>query len=606
MHRKVKILGIAPYEGLASLMQQYGRKRSDIELTTVIGSMEEGSQLAKQLYMNYDVIISRANTASIISQAVPLTVIDIGIGYYDVLRCIKLAESTKTKFAIVGFQTLTSIAKTICDLLKTPIDIFPISTYEEAVSVLDQMKSNGYSTIVCDTVPYDYAKQIGITPLLLTSSEESLSSAIDQAVYLWNQNYNSYYKLDMMKEIISLCPNYYLILDVNGNCLYSTWHEPLEKEMSRVLHQELKQCCLEKKRSFFVTLKDHLYSVFSHYIDYADTPYIVFRIVHSSIPLSHSKYGISVMDKKMVQKGFNSSFYYGNTEIAKDLIINTAKTNTRTSLMIAGEIGTGKDHMAKVYYMESDLSDNPLYIINCSLLTDKGWKFITNSYNSPFTDNNNTIYISNIDKLSAERQKNLLSIIIDTNVHIRNRLIFSCTQQADGSIPHVAKQYTNTLGCILAALKPIRELKDEIPSLASQYLNRLNQSTGKVVAGFDDSALKLLTNYHYPHNNIQFKRIIKEAVINSDTSYISEESIQNLLDQENSLYDTDERNILSTESNVAENCQFILNINKSLEEINRDIILYTLKNCNGNQSIAAKKLGIGRTTLWRYIKTQDV
>ena len=110
MIKKIRILGIAPYKGLATLMKQCALQYPEIEFTAYAGSMEQGLSLAKRYSEHYDVIISRANTAKMISQSVHIPVIDIGIGYYDVLRCIKMAQNTGTKFALLGFQSLTVIA----------------------------------------------------------------------------------------------------------------------------------------------------------------------------------------------------------------------------------------------------------------------------------------------------------------------------------------------------------------------------------------------------------------------------------------------------------------------------------------------------------------
>ena len=98
MDKKIKILGIAPYEGLAALMRQYEEQRQDIKLTAMFGNMEKGVSIAQEYFMEYDLIISRANTAAMISNAVPIPVTDIKIDYYDVLRCIKMAEQTHTRF----------------------------------------------------------------------------------------------------------------------------------------------------------------------------------------------------------------------------------------------------------------------------------------------------------------------------------------------------------------------------------------------------------------------------------------------------------------------------------------------------------------------------
>ena len=189
MIKKIRILGIAPYKGLATLMKQCALQYPEIEFTAYAGSMEQGLALAKRYSEHYDVIISRANTAKMISQSVHIPVIDIGIGYYDVLRCIKMAQNTGTKFALLGFQSLTVIAKNLCDLLQIHVDIFSFSVdnWKGSGDLLDRMKEQGYKTVVCDMIPYDHAKMIGLTPILLTSSAESVKQAMENAIGTWQQ-----------------------------------------------------------------------------------------------------------------------------------------------------------------------------------------------------------------------------------------------------------------------------------------------------------------------------------------------------------------------------------------------------------------------------------
>ncbi len=144
------------------------------------------------------------------------------------------------------------------------------------------------------------------------------------------------------------------------------------------------------------------------------------------------------MDKEQALQSFIESFY-SNTELSRSAAAAMDQSGSSSvPLMITGEIGTGKDRVAYLHYAKSQFNDEPLYVVNCSMLNDKTWNFLINHYNSPFTDNGNTIYISNLGVLSHQRQKQLLSIILDTNLHIRNRLIFSCTQAKDGHMPHAA------------------------------------------------------------------------------------------------------------------------------------------------------------------------
>lgn len=128
--------------------------------------------------------------------------------------------------------------------------------------------------------------------------------------------------------------------------------------------------------------------------------------------------------------------------------------------------------------------------------------------------------------MSHPRQKQLLSIILDTNLHIRNRLIFSCTQAKDGHMPHAALEYTNMLGCVPLPIKPLREQKNDIVPSAALYIDTLNQNLGRQVVGLEDGAAKLLMEYDYPCNRTQFKRILKKAVLETSTAYISRDTIE--------------------------------------------------------------------------------
>jgi DNA-binding NtrC family response regulator len=101
-------------------------------------------------------------------------------------------------------------------------------------------------------------------------------------------------------------------------------------------------------------------------------------------------------------------------------------------------------------------------------------------------------------------------------------------------------------------------------------------------------------------------------VLKTDTPYIKAETIRELLKEESGL-------VLSspyafrhkkTSPSPAENDavspenSFTLNLNQNLNAINKDIVQHVLHTCDGNQTAAAKRLGISRTTLWRYMNNK--
>lgn len=593
MSKKVRILGIAPYEGLKKLMEEYAYQRKDLDFVSLLGSMEEGAALAREHYQDFDIIISRANTADLIKKAVPIAVIDVGIDYYDILRCLKTAEATHTKFALLGYPSLTKTAKALCSLLKIEIPVFSISDTTAALDTLNILSSENYQTVICDTVAYEAARKAGLTPILLTSSMESLDAAVIHALYLWETNRKTSITLCMLKETLKSSPGDYLLLNENGTLLYSTLQGNFLQNVQLQLEKELASCLAKERRSFFITITNRLYAVSARLVENSPEPYLIFCITPSKLPVNHSKYGITLLNKEDAQNSITKSLY--NTGKHTKELLKNAKSigDVSSSLILAGEYGVEEDCIAYLYYIESKLCNHPLYKINCDLLNEKNWNFLTNSFHSPFTDNDNTIYISNLQKLPVDKQKLLLAVILDTNAHIRNRFIFSCCAEYKKPAAAVATEYANALDSIVIPVTPLREQKTDLPSMCTLYINTLNETLGKQIIALDDDAIWALTEYDYPGNHAQLKRILKQAVIKTDSLYLSKSVIRGILAEEKELF--------PTYSDTEVSPCFQLDFSQSLDEMNRSIIQQVLKNCNGNQSVAARKLGISRTTLWRSL-----
>ena len=118
-------------------------------------------------------------------------------------------------------------------------------------------------------------------------------------------------------------------------------YDEKEEEFIQSLQKELGKCRTSSRRSFFVTLGNQLYSVRSSLAEEGDFPYIIFRIMLSKIPLSHSKYGITIMDKEQALQSFIESFY-SNTELSRSAAAAMDQSGSSSvPLMITGEIGTG-------------------------------------------------------------------------------------------------------------------------------------------------------------------------------------------------------------------------------------------------------------------------
>lgn len=603
--RKIKILGIAPYEGMKTIMRKLADARSDVELDVFVGDLNKGVAIARQNFnSNYDVIISRGGTAELIGHATHIPVVEVTLSVYDILRAIKLAENYADRYAIVGFPAITACAHLLCDLLQYKIDIFTIHSKDDVQETLKDLKKKGYRMVLCDMIANTTAKRLGLNAILITSGSESISSALDQAVRL-STGYASVQTENLfLREVIRNGNSQTIIMKENGEIFFSTADEEQMVSLNSMLVRELPAVLSGGTQKFFKNIDGRLYSFTCRRLDFSGEACAVFYFSATQMPFATSKYGIQYSNQQEAEDHFFNSFF-SITNSANNMQATIENINqTAFPILLSGETGSGKEQAARIIYSRSALRANPLITINCPLITERSWNFITNHYNSPFNDSGNTIYFKDITALEENRLHLLLSIIVDVNLCRRNRVIFSCTCPRDQGLPASAMSFINTLSCVNLHLLPLRELANEISTLSSLYLNTINVSMANQIIGFEPEAMELLQAYDWPCNYTQFKRILNELALMTTTPYIQADHVRALLEKERETISCPLSSTTITAGSGESQADpgFRLNLELSLDEMNRQIIHQVLRQTDGNQSAAAKRLGISRTTLWRYLK----
>ena len=594
---KIKALGIAPYEGMKSLMMQLASKRTDIDLTVYVGDLNKGVEIAqKNFHSNYDVIISRGGTAEMIEKISDIPLIEISLSVYDILRAMKLAENYADRYAVVGFSSITNCAHLLCDLFQYKVDIFTIHEESEVTSTLKDLKKRGYRMVLCDMIANTTAKKLGLNAILITSGNESINTAFDQAVKLCSSYANIRNENRFLGEVLRGQSNSTVVFRSDGSIYFSTLEQDNTDSILHALSKDISDVLESGSHKCFKNIGGTLYSITGKRIESDRQVYAAFYFSSDLVPMATSKYGIKYSNKQEAEDLFFNSFY--SVTSSSGTIQGTLEqlNQNQYPLMITGEPGSGKEQVVGVLYSRSQLCNNPLITINCPLLGDKGWNFLTNHYNSPLGDNNNTIYFKELNALSELQRKQLLSIIVDMNLCKRNRMIFSCITKPGETMSAAAQEYVNSLGCLTLYMPPLREMTQEIPTLSSLYLSTLNVNLATQIIGFEPDALPPMLDYDWPYNYTQFKRVLSELAIMTKTPYISLATVNGLLDKERTALLHDDFTA-GTSSEIPG-----FDTNRTLEEMNHDIINRVLKEVGGNQSAAAKRLGIGRTTLWRYLK----
>ena len=129
MELPIRVLGIAPYEGMKALMSNLAEEYPQMDLSLFVGDRELGLEIAKaNFHGNYDVVISRGDTATMLRRDLSIPVVEIEVSMYDLLCTLKLAGSLSGGIAFVAAASVAESARLLCKAMDLTMDI---RTYDE-------------------------------------------------------------------------------------------------------------------------------------------------------------------------------------------------------------------------------------------------------------------------------------------------------------------------------------------------------------------------------------------------------------------------------------------------------------------------------------------
>jgi len=294
-------------------------------------------------------------------------------------------------------------------------------------------------------------------------------------------------------------------------------------------------------------------------------------------------------------------------------VLEMAKTvaDTTANILIEGETGTGKNILAKYIHTISSRRDKPFIKLNCAaipenLLESELFGYMKGSFTGAFKDKpgkvelaeGGTLFLDEIGDMPIYLQSKLLHLIQEKEFE---RIGDIRTRKADVRIIAATNKDLKTLveegkfredlyyrlKVIQLKVPPLRERKEDIPLLVNYFIDKFSNQYDRKIKGVSPNAMKLLLEYDYPGNIRELENIIERAVIICDSNYIQE----NHISEDIKNYSKKQQTSFSVYTD-------------SKDEVEK--IIHVLKQTNGNKSLAAKILGMHRTTLWRKIKEYNL
>ncbi len=281
------------------------------------------------------------------------------------------------------------------------------------------------------------------------------------------------------------------------------------------------------------------------------------------------------------------------------------------TVLITGESGTGKEVISDLLHALSLRSKNQIIKINCAalpreLIESELFGSVKGAFTGAHSDREGlfrqaeggTLFLDEISEMPVDTQSKLLRVLQDqevrpvggkTSYKTNCRIIAATNRKPEEAIAEgkMREDLFYRISTISVHLPPLRERREDILPLANSFLKRFAGQANRSIKGFTPEAVERLTGFDWPGNVRQLQNEVQRAVLLSEGDEVGSSDLSIA--------------IARTSEETSLDSDFTL-----LEGVERNAIVQMLRETGGNKLETAKRLGIGRQTLYNKIKAYGI
>jgi len=258
----------------------------------------------------------------------------------------------------------------------------------------------------------------------------------------------------------------------------------------------------------------------------------------------------NILLKREIGKDCDFSSIVGDSRALQGIISEVKKiANTRSTVLLLGETGTGKELFARVIHHNSGMRVMPFVPINCSaipetLLETELFGHVRGAFTGAIASkkglleeaDGGTVFLDEIGDMSLALQAKLLRVLEDqvirpvgstkaTKVDIRLITATNKDLKAQVRAGSFREDLYYRINVISIQIPPLRNRKEDIGSLINHFIAKYSQEMGKQAQDFSSDALSLMISYPWPGNVRELQNVIERAILISDGTAIGLEHL---------------------------------------------------------------------------------
>jgi len=636
---KVKLALISTYPGMTIIFKQLAEREGFNPYITV-ATLGEAARIAKDIEPQVDVILSRGGTAEYIKEVVEIPVVAIPVTPFDVMRSIygnKKSMEKYTKIALFSYKEKMPGIRDIEIMLGLEIYEYTFRLQEEIEVGIQDAKKKGILIVMGGILAMKLAHTYGLEGILIECGEEAVYRSMYEAVNLAELRRVERSRAARIKVVLDSVVQGIIATDELGCVtIYNPAAErifgiPNEQVLGRKVQDVIPNTKMHKVLESGEVQMAELQEVNGGIIATSRIPIMIgskrVGVVSTFEDVTKIQYLEQQIRKQMHAKGFVAKYTFKDILTISSTMIELKEmaalyASTDSSVLIQGESGTGKELFSQSIHCNSKRSSGPFVAVNCAAIPEHLLESELFGYEGgAFTGakkegkqglfelaHRGTIFLDEIGEIPKALQARLLRVLQEKEIMrvggdkimpIDIRIISATNKNLEKKIEQgeFREDLYYRLNVFNLKIPPLRERKEDIIVLAMSFLDMF-------IAKLDHNKIAqdlkpLLMAYDWPGNIRELYNIMERLSLMisiSKNKWSLSEMLQKVMNDSGSTSNNDF---------IAVKVDLDQGLKSAIEQVEKVIIDTTLARCNQKQDLAAKKLGIGRTTLWRKGKIVD-